>query len=52
MCSVGLFLLSRNWGCREYSMTPKTAIGRVLKYAPVCFEVLLCRSFMIERTAQ
>ena len=27
-------------------------IGRVLKYAPGCFEVLLCRSFMIKRTAQ
>ena len=26
--------------------------GRVLKYAAGCFEVLLCRSFMIKRTAQ
>jgi len=27
-------------------------IGRVLKYSPGCFEVLLCRSFMIKKTAQ
>jgi len=26
--------------------------GRVLKYDPGCFKVLLCRSFMIKRTAQ
>jgi len=26
--------------------------GRILKYAPECFEVLLCRSFYHKRTAQ
>jgi len=27
-------------------------IGRVLKYAPECFEVLLCYCFIIKQTAQ
>ena len=38
-----------------YSVINRTrlaVIGRVLKYAPECFEVLLCRSFIIKQTAQ
>jgi len=31
---------------------PMLYIGRVLKYALECFQVLLCRSFIIKQTAQ
>jgi len=38
--------------CNRPNSVRLVANGRVLKYAPGCFEVLLCRSFMIKRTAE